>query len=236
VLITAGAISEETYLRTLADALDLTFDSLDGVRRAQCPLDDERLIESVAAGMLPLSVGGQLYLVVVPRGTSARRIVGLIEERPELARRLRFTSSERLTAFVFRHGSRAIAARATDRLKTIWPALSAAPPRWRANIAPVAVVGVIALAALLIAPAQTALASEILLAAVFLAWLALRLTGLVVQWRKMEPAVRCRDNELPVYTIISALYREASSIDGLLTAIERLDYPGIMAQTPQAIF
>jgi cellulose synthase/poly-beta-1,6-N-acetylglucosamine synthase-like glycosyltransferase len=33
------------------------------------------------------------------------------------------------------------------------------------------------------------------------------------------------DAELPVYTIISALYREAASVDGLLSAIERLDYP-----------
>jgi cellulose synthase/poly-beta-1,6-N-acetylglucosamine synthase-like glycosyltransferase len=33
------------------------------------------------------------------------------------------------------------------------------------------------------------------------------------------------DAELPVYTIISALYQEAASVDGLLSAIERLDYP-----------
>jgi hypothetical protein len=46
---------------------------------------------------------------------------------------------------------------------------------------------------------------------------------------------RLTDESLPVYTVISALYREAASVDGLLTAIERLDYPGIMAQAPQAI-
>ena len=71
VLITAGAISEEDYLRRLADTLGLTFDTLDGVRREQCPVDDDRLIEAVAAGMLPLAAGGQLYLVVAPRGTAA---------------------------------------------------------------------------------------------------------------------------------------------------------------------
>ncbi len=81
----------------LADALDLTFDSLDGVPRTQCPIDDRRLIEAGAAGMLPLTVGGELYLVVAPRGTAVRRIIALVEEKPELARRVRFTSSERLT-------------------------------------------------------------------------------------------------------------------------------------------
>jgi hypothetical protein len=105
VLIAAGAIGEEDYLRTLADALGLTFDSLDGVPRTQCPIDDQRLIEAGAAGMVPLTVGGELYLVVAPRGTAVRRIIALVEEKPELARRVRFTTSERLTAFVFRHSA-----------------------------------------------------------------------------------------------------------------------------------
>ena len=67
VLITGGTVSEEDYLRTLANSLGLTFDSLDGITRARCPLDDERLIESAAAGMLPLqafcAVGDDLACV-----------------------------------------------------------------------------------------------------------------------------------------------------------------------------
>ena len=54
--------------------------------------------------MLPLKVGGELYLVVAPRGLATRRIMAVVEEKPELVRRIRFTTSERLTAFVFRHG------------------------------------------------------------------------------------------------------------------------------------
>ena len=56
--------------------------------------------------MLPLTVGGELYLVVAPRGLATRRIMAVVDDRPELARRIRFTTSERLTAFVFRHGGR----------------------------------------------------------------------------------------------------------------------------------
>jgi cellulose synthase/poly-beta-1,6-N-acetylglucosamine synthase-like glycosyltransferase len=225
VLIAAGAVSEEDYLRRLADALDLTFDSLDGVPRAHCPIDDERLIESAAAGMLPLKVGGELYLVVAPRGLAVRRIMAVVEERPELARRIRFTTSERLTAFVFRHGGQTLAARAADGLRATWPLLSAAPPRWRANIVPMAIVGLVAMTALMLAPAQTALASEILLSVVFLAWVGLRLTGAVMALRRADPPLRLRDDELPVYTVIAALYREATSVHGLITAIERLEYP-----------
>lgn len=234
MLITSGALSGEDYLRRLADTLGLTLDSLDGVRRAQCPVDDDRLIESVAAGMLPLKVGGELYLVVAPRGTAARRIVALIDDRPDLARRIRFTTSARLSSFVFRHANGAITARAVNRLKISWPLLSAAA-RERSITAPLSIFGFLAFVAAFVAPERTMLASEILLAAVFLAWLCLRLASLVIEWRNSDPPSRLRDDELPVYTVISALYREASSVGGLLTAIERLDYPGIMAQTPRRL-
>ena len=60
VLIASGAISEESYLHTLAGALDVPFETLDDVVRAQCPLSNERLIESAAAGILPLMDNGEL--------------------------------------------------------------------------------------------------------------------------------------------------------------------------------
>jgi hypothetical protein len=74
VLITAGELSEEAYLRALAAALGVAFEPLDGTPRALCPLDDERLIESAAAGMLPLAIDDELYLVIAPRGAAAPRI------------------------------------------------------------------------------------------------------------------------------------------------------------------
>ena len=68
-------------------------------------------------------------------------------------------------------------------------------------------------------------AIEIMLAAIFLAWLGLRLAGAFVDWISREPSPDLPDDQLPTYTIIAALYREASSVDALLSAIERLDYP-----------
>ena len=46
---------------------------------------------------------------------------------------------------------------------------------------------------------------------------------------------RIDDARLPIYTIICPLYREAPMVEGLVAAIRALDYPGIMAQTPQAV-
>ena len=225
VLIAAGALSEGAYLSVLGERLGVAFEPLDGTPRALCPLDDDRLIESAAAGMLPLAIDGELYLVVAPRGAAARRILRLIEESPARARRFRFTSAERLNRFVLRCGGEALAARAAGELKRKWPMLSAAPPRWRTNIVPASIVLLLTLAAAMLAPAGTMLAVEVSLAAVFLAWLGLRLTGACVKWLAAERSPGLPDDALPVYSVIAALYREAASVDGLLRAIERLDYP-----------
>ena len=236
VLIAAGELGEEAYLRALAAALGVAFEPLDDTPRALCPLNDERLIESAAAGMLPLAIGDELYLVVAPRGAAARRILRLIEENPARARRFRFTSAERLNRFVLRYSGEAIAVRAAGELKQTRPMLSAAPRRWRTKFIPAAIVILPALAAAIVAPAATMLAVEVTLAAIFLAWLGLRLAGAVVEPAVCDASPGLPDDALPVYTVIAALYREAASVDGLLMAIERLDYPGIVAQTPQTGF
>lgn len=235
VLIASGAVSEETYLRALGDSLGVAFEPLDGIARDQCPMADERLIESAAAGMVPLTAGDELCLVVAPRGVAARRMLHLIEEEPAFARCFRFTSAERFNRFVLRYGGKAIATQAASELERKWPMFSAAPPRWRGRAVPAALV-IVTLAALIAAPDATLTIVELMLAAMFLAWLALRLTGVFIGTATEDSPARTADDELPVYTIVSALYREAASVDGLLSAVERLDYPGIMAQTPQDIF
>ena len=93
VLIAGGALSEESYLRALGERLGVAFETLDGIPRALCPIDDARLIEAAAAGLLPLAVDDDLCLVVAPRGSATRRIMRLIEDSPARARRFRFTSA-----------------------------------------------------------------------------------------------------------------------------------------------
>jgi len=217
VLIAAGELSEETYLRALATA--------DSTPRALCPLNDDRLIECAAAGMLPLAIDDERYLVVAPRGGAVRQILHLIEENPARAQYFRFTSAEHLNRFVLRYAGKTLAANAAGALKQTWPMLSAAPPRWRTNYVPVAIVMLIVFAAAVMAPASTALAFDMALAAVFLAWLGLRLAGALAKWLVSDKSSDLPDDAMPIYTIIVALYREAASVDGLLRAIEQLNYP-----------
>jgi cellulose synthase/poly-beta-1,6-N-acetylglucosamine synthase-like glycosyltransferase len=224
VLVAAGTLSDDVYLKALARSLGAGFETLDRIPRSTCPISDERLSEAAAAGLLPLEADGELYLVVAPRGIAARRIVAMIESDPALAARFRFTSSERLTRFVLRHAGGALTAKASNDLKQAWPALSAAPPRWRVNKPPLAFAASILTAAIIVAPGFATNALELMLAAVFIAWLALRVGSAFILLKPASPDDLSGDG-LPVYTIMAALYKEAASVDGLLRAIEKLDYP-----------
>ena len=180
VLIASGAIDEESYLRALGEQLGVAFEPLDGVPRALCPIGDERLVEAAANGMLPLADGDDLCLVVAPRAAAVRRIGALIAEHPEQARHFRFSSNDRIVRFALRCAGKTVAARAADGLKQTHPRLSAAPPRWRGKVVPLTIAGLWALAAALLATPATTAVTGLILAAVFLAWLALRLVGALI--------------------------------------------------------
>jgi hypothetical protein len=182
VLIASGTLDEETYLRALGEQLGVAFEPLDGVARSLCLVGDDRLIESAANGMLPFAIDDDLFLAVAPRGAAARRIGAMIEENPGQARHFRFTSSERINRFALRCAGDVIAARAADGLKQTRPVLSAGPPRWHGNLVPLTIAGLAVLAGLVLATPAIMFLVELLLAGGFLAWLALRLVGALVDW------------------------------------------------------
>ena len=69
----------------------------------------------------------------------------------------------------------------------------------------------------------------------FLALVLFRLTllGFYPGAPEASPAAhRTADRDLPVYTVLVPLYREAHVLPGLVAALRQLDYPGFMAQTP----
>ncbi len=214
VLIASGALDEETYLRALGESLGVPFEPLDGMPRTQCVLDDGRLIDAASTGLLPLAIDDGLTVVVAPRGTAARKILTLIDGDPAMAARFRLTTAERFNRFVLRGAGHAAVARASDTLKREWPMLSAASPHKLSNTVSLTSVALLSIAAFVFAPGLTAHGFEIILAAV-----------LFVRRPALAAALPVGDDALPVYTVMCALYREASSVDGLLSAIERLDYP-----------
>jgi len=223
-LIAARLIDEETYLRTLARALGIPFAPLDDKGRADCPLDDRTLVAKAAAGLLPIcDRDSPPYFVVAPRGLTARSLIRLVHRDPASAARLRLTTSERLNRYVLRASGPALIARATHELASRQPALSAKAGYRRGGLAALPATALVLTAALGpgIGPLTTV---ELLLSALFLAWLGLRLVCAFLG-EPPPPERAVPDGALPVYSVIAALYREPRSVAGLLAAIERLDYP-----------
>ena len=67
-------MTEEAYLTALASSLGTSFEPLDRISRADCPLDDNQLIQARAAGLLPLREGNEIVWVIAPRCLTARRL------------------------------------------------------------------------------------------------------------------------------------------------------------------
>jgi cellulose synthase/poly-beta-1,6-N-acetylglucosamine synthase-like glycosyltransferase len=224
VLLATGLIDEEDYVQAFAAACGVTFEPLTDVPRSACPLADDRLIEAAAVGLLPVQINGRLVLVVAPRANAARRLKAMASHG-NLSPQMRFTSARRLQRFVARHGNDALGRRAADSLRLAHPHLSAAPRPRQGFPLPLVAAATLAAIAILAAPNQVVATIHITLAIIFLAWIVLRLFGSLVKNPRRDPVVPIGEDELPIYTVIVALYREATSVKNLVTALRRLDYP-----------
>jgi glycosyltransferase XagB len=225
VLICADAITEEAYLTALAASLGTCFEPLDGVYRADCPLDDNQLIQAAATGLLPLREHDRIVWIISPRCLTARRLADPRERLPHPLNAFRLTSSERLLRFVMRHSQKALGRRAATGLRRARPLMSNAPrPRAWARVV-MTVLAVFAVSFLALVPTATHGAFAAILCAIFLAAAALRLWSALYTPRAPTKPVRIADVDLPIYTIICALYREANVVNDLVAAIRALDYP-----------
>ncbi len=223
VLITHGLVDEAIYINELARELGCTVEPFDNETREACSLSEDQMIERARTGMLPLNGVDGDELVVALQETTARTLKAVCHQQFDLAPRIRLTSCDELGRFVAQHASPTIGYKAAEKLRSERPELSAATHQGR-SIATAVIVAAIAVFAL-VAPGNVALAIDIALGIVFLAWTALRLLSTfshrpVMQVRHFGP-----DATLPVYTIIVALYREAAAVEGLIDALRRLNYP-----------
>jgi hypothetical protein len=220
VLIGAGIVSEDDYVRALAGWLHVPFERLD-LPRALCPLPDGQFIDAAKSGLLPLHIGDAFIYVIAPQVLTARHLVTGMHPLPK--DRFRLTSPRRLREFVLHHGAPALGMRAAEALHAANPELSAAecPPRvrtaWLAGMAAV-------VSAALVFHAAASVIASTALALTFLAWAGLRLAGAATTWQGWR-ATRISVHDLPIYTIIVALYDEAGSAQDLIAALRRLDYP-----------
>ena len=230
VLIQWGVLDEASYLQHLAAHTGVCIDAPSDTLRSTIPLHSEQFPCIAQHGLLPLLRDGEYLLGIAPRILTARWLSRFAIRSPDIIKRLRLLPAPQLNQALMTRAYASLAYAASEGLNRRFPELTAAPsalrnrPPWRFRLRHAGFV--VAAAGLLMLPAFTLLhIASSLLAMWFLAFSATRIIGALVPQPPITPLPRPQDDELPVYTIITALYREAASVRQLLRAIAALDYP-----------
>ncbi len=229
VLIRWGAIDEESYLRRFAHHAGLAFETFADVKRSNCPLSDTALADAARHGIIPIKQNISRDFVYAPRSYAARRIAKLIARYPSVAEQTRITTSTRLNEFLEYHTEDVLGHQAADGLAEDLSDFSAAPiPLWRSPfmsfVRYVSMLTIFALP-LTLAPSFVFQTAGVVLAFWFLLFTSLRLAGSFAPRKSKPRLTRLSDDQLPVYTVVAALYREARSVAPLMHFIDALDYP-----------
>jgi cellulose synthase/poly-beta-1,6-N-acetylglucosamine synthase-like glycosyltransferase len=229
VLIQQGVIDEEAYLQRLAFHTGIATENFSGIDRRDSPLLDQQFTQAAEFGLIPLWQDGRWVLTLAPRRLAARTLCRLVAEYPGLTERVRLTSASRLDQFLLHQADNLLGRSAADGLRNRLPKMSAAPatierPGWRRYLQ--CFKGPCGIAALMVLPPIFALeAWSVALALWFLAFIGLRFWGSFTTRLPQPKLPRLPDHQLPVYTVIAALYREAKSVAPLMQAIDAFDYP-----------
>ena len=229
ILIRHGVINEDAYLARLSHDTGFPVDTLTGFARADSPMSDADLLNAATTGMLAFRrEDGVLIWVVAPRYLAAGRLARLAAAYGNLDGRLRLTSTARLQQFMTQQAHAEMAYAATQKLRDDPRQLSAAPVsastgRWTERM--MRAIGVLAL--FMTPAALYGQSATDVLTFWFLTFFTLRMVGCLGAARHPfpPPLPRMHDDQLPIYTLMVALYREAACVAPLLRALNALDYP-----------
>ncbi|MEA2856519.1 MAG: glycosyltransferase XagB, partial [Methylobacteriaceae bacterium] len=217
-LIGNGYVAADTLYRCIAQHLGVPF--LGGTVPLREDADPYAAARLGVAPIVPDRAGGA-RIVVAPRGAALEQLLG--EGHPARKRRLRLavTSPDRFENAVRVHAAEQIARAASQALSDLDLLLSAKskPTGEEIAVAGVCVAALIAVGVVLPAVAGACLALT------FFAAILLRLFAIASSFAPPATGAPVADADLPVYTIIVALYREEAVIAQLLAALQRLDYP-----------
>lgn len=218
-LLRAGLIGEDGYYGALARRLGLPF--LDGPIALGPGI---AYPATLRAGYVPLAPGAATAFVLAPE---AAAVAGLLREPGTSDWPCALTSPRRLREAVFATVPEAVAAFASDELGIRRPDWAYRPGPRTVHIV---LIGLALLAACLSPhwlPHGLAVIVAVAVQSAFLAMAVFRIGALFVPAPTVPEAAVAPlpDSDLPVYTVLVALYREAAVVPRLVRALAALDYP-----------
>jgi len=215
-LLASRAVDETGLYRALARRLGIPF-LVDAALRS-----DMDYAAAAAAGVAPLAPGasGGARWLAAPRGRALAALASLPDPSG-----FAMTTPRRFGALLRAAAAERIAADAALSLHRLEPRLSAlSRPEAAVRRAAWAVAAALAACALLW-PWPTAACLWTLLVMAFSAATVSRLFQVAASFEPEPDDPALEDRDLPDYTVVVALYREAPVARALVRALERLDYP-----------
>ena len=228
-LLDSGIVTDDAFYRALAEELGLGFVT---------KIDPDRLImtDRLALSFLrkpswhiPLKLeelDGSTGYLIAPSGLGPGRLRRLTEQYPRIVSRLRIARPGLVRAAVFERSSPLLAQHAKTDLFDRFPSFSAriVANAWQGSVWGAALVAVPA--AIWVAPMQAWTALHCFLSVFFLGCVALRLAA----WGTPAPYLPILVSpvpaaDLPVYSVLVALYDEAEIVPELVAALRQIVWP-----------
>lgn len=227
-LLAAGLVGEDAFYAAAAETLGLRF--LGTVDPARLIVAERLAVELLASPdalrVARLDAGdGRALQVVAPDARQYARLAEVLAARPGLRERIVITAPGALRAALVKRLEPLLAERAIDGLAQALPYCSArntfTPAQAFLGGAVVAAAGAAAIAW----PAQALLVLHLSLLAVFIPCVALRLLATRLRRTPAPDLDALPPHEMPRYTVLVALHREAEIVPELLVALGRLEWP-----------
>lgn len=219
VLIREGLIGEETYYRALAAHLGCAF-----IDRAVVLAPGFDYRAAMRAGVARAHPHHEKFdWLMAPRGREIRRLIAL---GPTGARRIALCAPCLFSALARAAGRGALAADASFALARAEPRLSAANSalRWSSRLS--AAFCLTTLGSLFLVSPAVCVGLSLLLSLLYSGGLYVRLCALVAAHAPTRPPPPpLDDRDLPRYSIVAPMYREAKVAAQFLRALRGLDYP-----------
>lgn len=228
-LLASGLVSERGLFHELADSLGLAF--LDQPDPDELVMQDWQRLAALAsrggAGIaLSLRGGGQSLVLIAPEKLDIQGLRNFIARYPRASTRIRVVPPSALRRAIAARSTRSLMRIATGALFAALPDQSA---RFVVNAWQGAIFGALSVSLLfaaLLVPGGTLLAVHGVLSLVFLACVVLRVSvGLAPSKPHTPKLSTIRPGEMPVYTVLVALYKEAEVVPDLLVALGRIVWP-----------
>ncbi|WP_367716206.1 glycosyltransferase family 2 protein [Nitratireductor sp. GISD-1A_MAKvit] len=228
-LLASGLVLERELFRALADYLGVPF--------LQRP-DPNALVMREWQGLaalaqrggarvsLAVDVRGQSNVLIAPDRVSIPALKAFVARYPRASRRIRMVQPSVLREAISQRSQKALMRIATDKLFSMAPEMSAriVANAWQGAVLGASVVSLVFASVFL--PSTTLLVLHAVFSFVFLACAVLRI---MVQFRGPSPGeariATVRPAEMPVYSVLVALYKEAEIVPDLLVALGKIVWP-----------